>query len=189
MNYTELVAAIASLIHRTDLATSIPTFVLLAETKMNRFLRVRQMESTLAATAIVDNVITLADDIADVKALWVPGYEGTPLKRQSLDSVLASGLTGTPTQYARRGALDLFINGGGDVQGVLYDKIPALTELAPTNWLASEAPDVYLYGSLIQCAIYTKADKTIYEEAYQNAINELSGNDNRYTGPLVARAR
>lgn len=189
MNYTELVAAIVALIHRTDLTASIPTFILLAETKMNRFLRVRQMESVLAATPVVDNVITLASDIADVKALWVPGYEGTPLNRQSLDSVLASGLTGTPTQYARRGLSDLFINGGGDVQGVLYDKIPALTEAAPTNWLASEAPDVYLYGALIQCAIYTKADKTIYEEAYQNAINELSGNDNRYTGPLVARAR
>lgn len=189
MNYTELVAAIVGLIHRTDLNGSIPNFILLAETKMNRFLRVRQMETTLAATPIVDNVITLAADIADVKALWVPGYEGTPLKRQSLDSVLASGLSGTPTQYARRGAQDLFINGGGDVQGVLYTKIPGLTESAPENWLATEAPDVYLYGSLIQCAIFTRSDKTAYEEAYLNAIADLSGNDNRYTGPLVARAR
>lgn len=189
MNYSQLVAAIASLIHRTDLSSSIPTFILLAEAKMNRFLRVRQMESTLAATAIVNNVLTLSTNIADVKSLWVPGYEGTPLKRQALDSVVSSGLTGSPTQYARRGERDLFINGSGSVQGVLYNKIPALNESSPTNWLATEGPDVYLYGALIQCAIYTKADKSIYEEQYLTAINELGGNENRYTGPLVARAR
>lgn len=189
MNYTQLVAAIANLIHRTDLASAIPTFILLAETRMNRFLRVRQMEIDLAATSISNNVIPLPFDAVDVKALWVPGYEGTPLKRQSLDSVLSAGLTGTPTMYARKGEQDIFINGGGDVQGVLYRQIPSLTELAPTNWLATEAPDVYLYGALVQCAIYTKADKTAYDEQYLTAINELSGNDNRYTGPLVARAR
>lgn len=189
MNYTQLVAAIADLIHRTDLTTAIPTFITLAETQMRRNLRVRQMEIDLALTPIVDNKITLAADVVDVKALWVPGFEGAPLDRQGFETVLSSGLNGTPTMYARKGTRDLFINGGGSVQGVVYQDIPALTASSPENWLATEGPDVYLYGALIQCAIYTKADQAAYEGQYVNAITELSGVDKRYTGRMRVRAR
>lgn len=189
MNYTQIVAAIADLIHRTDLATAIPTFINLAETQMRRNLRVRQMEIDLALTPIVDNKITLADDVVDVKSLWVPGFEGHPLDRMSFEVVLASGLTGSPTMYARKGTHDLFINGGGEVQGVVYQQIPALTVSAPENWLATEGPDVYIYGALIQCAIYTKADQSAYEGQYVNAITGLGGVDKRYTGRMRIRTR
>lgn len=189
MTYTEIVAGIANLIHRTDLTAAIPTFIALAEAQMRRNLRVRQMEIDLAVTPVVDNLITMADDVVDVKALWIPGNEEDPLERQSFEKVLAGGLTGNQTMYARKGAHDLFFNGSADVQGVLYQQIPALTEAAPTNWLADEGPDVYIYGSLIQCAIYTKADKSVYEEQYGTAIGGLMGQDNRYTGRMRIRAR
>lgn len=189
MNYTQIVAAITGLIHRTDLAASIPTFIALAELQMRRTLRVRQMEISLAETSIVDNVITLDADVVDVKALWIPGSEHDPLERKSFEQVLAGGPNGRPTMYARKGPLDLFFDGASDVQGVLYQEIPALTEAAPTNWLATDGFDVYIYGALIQCAIYTKADKSIYEEQYQGAIAALMGVDQRYTGPMRIRTR
>lgn len=189
MTYTELLSAVADLMHRDDLTASIPTFVMLAEAKLNRHLRVRQMEMVLPVTPIVDNVVTLASDVADVKLLWVPGYEGTPLKPQALDAVVSAGTQGLPTLYARRGASDLYFNGAGDVQGVVYQKLPALSGSNLTNWLIDEAPDVYLYGTLVQAAIYTKDDQTAYAEQYMNALNDLASGENRYTGPLVARAR
>lgn len=189
MNYTQLLTAIADLMHRTDLVSSIPTFVMLTEAKLNRYLRVRQMEIDLATTTIANNQITLASDVADVKSLWVPGYESTPLERQAFDLVKAWGTEGLPTMYARKGASDLYLNGSGDVQGVLYQKIPALSESNLTNWLLDDHPDVYLYGALVQAAIYTKDDKSVFEEQYANALNEVSSIENRYTGPLTARAR
>ena len=189
MNYTQLLSAIAELMHRTDLSGSIQTFVRLTEAKLNRHLRVRQMEIDLATTTITNNQITLSTDVADVKSLWVPGYEATPLERQAFDTVKAGGTQGLPTMYARKGVSDLYLNGAGDVLGVLYQKIPALSDSNLTNWLLDEHPDVYLYGSLVQAAIYTKDDKTTYEEQYANALNEVSSIENRYTGPLVARAR
>jgi hypothetical protein len=189
MNYTQLLAAIADLIHRSDLSSAIPGFVMITEAKLNRYLRVRQMETVLPETPIASNVIALDPGIADVKLLWLPGYEGAPLKRQALDAVVASGTQGTATMYARRGGSDLYFNGTGNVQGVLYEKIPALSDSNLTNWLLDEHPDVYLYGALVEAAIYIKDDPTVYAAQYQGALNEVGANEQRYTGPLVARAR
>jgi hypothetical protein len=187
MTYTELLADVASWLNRTDLTTAIPGFVRLAEEKLNRILRVRSMELALAETAIADNRITLASDVLDVKTIWVPNYERTPLKPQSFESVLANGLTGIPTMYAHQGA-DLYFDGGGSVQGVLYQKIPAL-ETASTNWLSTKAPSVYLFGALIQAAMYTRGDASAWQSMFDQAVSDLASNENRLTGPLVARAR
>jgi hypothetical protein len=187
MTYTELLADVATWLNRTDMTAVIPSFVRLAEEKMNRALRVRSMEIALAESPITDNRITLAADVVDVKSLWVPGYEGTPLNAQSFDAVLSNGLTGIPALYAHQGG-DLFFDGGGSVQGVLYQKIAAL-ETASTNWLSEKAPSVYLFGSLVQAAIYTRADPSVWQASYQQALDELTANENRLTGPLVARAR
>ena len=188
MNYTQLVAAIAGFIHRTDLTASIPTFILLAEAQLNKELRLKQMEIALAPTTIVDNTIAIPPGIVDVKDLWIPGYERDPLIRASLSAVLASGMNGLPSLYAKQSA-SLVFNGTSEVQGVVYQGIPALTELAPTNWLATEAPGVYLYGALIQADVYTGSDQTTHQAQYLAALNSLIGADNRHTGPLVMRAR
>jgi hypothetical protein len=189
MDYSQLVAAVGDLAHRSDLGSSITTFVMLAEAKLNRSLRVRQMEVVLPATPITDNEITLASDIVDVKSLWVPGREGSPLGVAPFEAVLSSGLTGEPTLYCRSGPGALFINGGGEVQGYLYQKIPALSDSQPTNWLLDSHPDVYLYGAMVQLAIYTKDDATMYQAQYESALGEVAGNEHRKTGALRIRAR
>jgi hypothetical protein len=189
MNYAQLSQAIADLMHRTDLSASIPTFISLAEAELNRDLRVRQMEVDLALTSITDNMITLATDIVDVKSLWVPGFEGTPLEPNGFDAVLANGLTGRPTMYARKGAKGVFFNGSGDVKGVVFQKIPGLGDSTPENWLLDEHPDVYLYGSLKQAAIYAKDDITVYDAQYAGALAGVTGTSKRITGSMRIRTR
>lgn len=188
MTYNDLVSKVADWLHRSDLTSVIPTFIELTEVQLNRDLRVRSMEIPLAETAISNNRITLDADIADVKTIWVPGYEAFPLKPQTFESVLAATREGLPTMYAYQGS-DLYINGSGSVQGVLYQKIPALTLTNTTNWLSIKAFDVYLWGALLNATIYTKADPSSYLAKFNEAIEALKGNENRLTGPLVARAR
>lgn len=189
MNYPQLVTAIAGLMHRTDLSGSIPTFIALAEARLNRNLRVRQMEVDLPLTTMTDNLITMPADIVDVKSLWVPGFEGSPLEPNSFDAVLASGRSGTPTMYARKGSKGVFINGSGDVKGVVYQQIAALSDSNQTNWLLDEHPDVYLYGALVQAAIYTKDDGSAYADQYGSALLEVTGESKRVTGQMRIRAR
>ena len=189
MNYTQLVAAIGDLLHRSDLSSAIPNFIMLAEARLNRDLRVRHMEIVLPATAVANNVLTLPAGVVDVKSLWVPGKESAPLDPSSYDAVLAGGLSGVPTMYCRTGADGVFVNGGGDLQGIVYERIPALGDSNLSNWLIADHPDVYLYGSLIQAAIYTKDDATAYEAQYTSTLNDVTGVSKRITGRMRIRAR
>ena len=146
MTYSELLAKVAAWLNRTDLTGVIPDFVELAEERINRHLRVRAMEVNLAATPIVDNEITLASDVLDVKTLWVPGYEGTPLKPQTLETVIANGVEGIPAIFAHKAGNVLRFDGSGSVQGVLYQRIPVLARalvLAGDTLLLAGPPDFF----------------------------------------------
>lgn len=189
MTYAELVAKVSTWMNRDDLTAVIPDFVTMAEERINRFLRVRQMELALASTAIVDNVITPAADVIDAKVLWVPDQEACPLKAQSLESVVANGGDGIPTMYAWSGA-DLYFDGGGSVQGVLYVRVPALAT-ALTNWLSESAPSLYLFGALSEAKMYVGDGEgaAMWDGRFQQLLDELNGNDKRRDGPLVARPR
>lgn len=186
MNYTQLSAQVAQWMNRDDLTARIPDFIALTEERLNRHLRVRQMETTLAATAITDNTVTPAADVLDVKVLWVPS-ENQSLTAQSLESVVAAGGDGIPTMYAWDGA-SLRFDGAGDVQGVLYVRIPALATAA-TNWVSDTAPSLYLFGALAEAALYVGDDPSLWQARFDQALSELQGNDQRRAGPLVARAR
>lgn len=187
MTYTELQATIAQWMNRGDLAAVIPTFIELTEERFNRHLRVRAMELPLASTPIVDGQITLAPDVADVKLLWA-AMNTKPLQAATLEAVIASGSGGVPSMYARQGQI-LYLNGGGSVAGVLYQRIPALSGTNATNWLSLQAPSAYLFGALVEAKIYIEADSSVMEARLQTTLNELSGNDQRYPGPLVARVQ
>ena len=189
MNYSQITAQIAAWMNRDDLAAIIPDFVTMAEERINRFLRVRQMELALASTAITANAITPAADVVDAKVLWVPDYEACPLKAQSLESVVANGGDGIPTMYAWSGT-DLFFDGGGSVQGVLYVRVPALAT-ALTNWLSESAPSLYLFGALSEAKMYVGDGEgaAMWDGRFQQLLDELNGNDKRRDGPLVARPR
>lgn len=187
MNYTQISEKVAQWMNRDDLTARIPDFIELTEERLNRHLRVRQMEIALPATAITNNIITPAADVLDAKALWVPNYERTPLVAQSLESVIAAGSQGIPTMYAWDGA-NLRFDGGGDVQGVLYQRIPALAT-ASTNWVGDGPWSLYLFGALLEAALYVGDDPTTWQARFDQTLTEVQGNDQRRPGPLVARPR
>lgn len=191
MNYAELQVKVADWLHRTDLAAAIPGFIELAEERLNRDLRVRQMEVALAVTPITDNRIAVPEGTVGVKTLWVPGSLNHPILPQSFESVLAMDATGRPTRYAWQGS-EFYFNGSGDVQGVLYQAIPSLSEANPSNWLSTAHPSVYLFGAMLEAGIYTKdADMAVYAQRFHNAIGAITSADerDRFGGPLVARVR
>ncbi|WP_288074947.1 hypothetical protein [Pseudomonas sp.] len=187
MTYAQLLAKVAQWMSRDDLTARIPDFIELTEERLNRHLRVRQMETAMPATALTDGLITPASDVIDAKVLWATGYETTPLAAQSLESVISSGSYGPPSMYAWEGS-SLRVDGVGSVQGVLYVRIPALST-ASTNWLSEQAPSLYLFGALFEAAQYVGDDPSLWQERFDQALSDLQGNDQRRPGPLVARPR
>jgi hypothetical protein len=189
MTYAELQAQVTAWASRDDLAGPMPGFFAITEERINRALRTRDMELVLVDTPIIDNLITPAADVLDVKVLWAPGYPQTPLFPQSLESVIASTDHGTPTMYGWQGG-SLYFDGGGSVQGVLYVKVPSL-EANSTNWLSVKAPSLYLFGVLAEAKLYARdeAGAQIWGARFTQLLDELNGNDQRRSGPLVSRPR
>lgn len=192
MTYTVLQAKIAAWLNRTDLTALVPDFIALAEERINRDLRVRQMEVALLATTIADNRIAVPPATVGVKSLWLSNCPQTPLRTQTFESVLAMGLSGSPTHWAWQGS-DFYFNGAGGVQGVLYQAVPTLSDASPTNWLLTASLSIYLFGGLYEAAIYIKdADAEARFGARFNATLEaIAGADKRdaLSGPLVSRVR
>lgn len=187
MTYTALLAQVASWLNRTDLTAVIPDFVRLTEERINRTLRVRQMEAMLDMEPVYQNALTIPADTLEPKTLWVEGYESTPLHVQSFESAKSHQTAGIASLYAWNGS-ELYVNGSGVVSGVLYKKIPALATNS-TNWLLETHPSVYLFGALMEAALYAGGDASMWQSRFESALSEIHGNDKRYNGPLVARAR
>jgi hypothetical protein len=77
---------------------------------------------------------------------------------------------------------------------IYYAKLSKLSTSNTTNWLLTKAPDVYLYGSLLQAAPYLQDDARIQVWAglYKTGIEELQIADERGAtsgGVLKSRAR
>lgn len=184
--YATLVADIESWSARSDITAKIPTMVALFESRVNRTLRVRQMEASFTGT-IANNVIPLPSGWLEFKRLWVVGYESHTLYPQSLERVVID-TEGVPNYYATDGS-NVRFNGTGDIAGVYYTAIPSLYTQG-TNWLSVLAYDAYLFGVLAEVATYQR-DMEALQAHYARAsaaLESVSGSDTRLRGPLVARA-
>ena len=73
-NYSDLKTTVANYLGRSDLTNQIPDFISLAETRLNRVLRVRQMLQTATATTTAnDATVGLPSDFLEMRDLFVAG--------------------------------------------------------------------------------------------------------------------
>lgn len=180
--YSELQSAISDWLNREDLAAVIPSFISLAEADISRTLRDYRMEKRSSATLEAQYSALPADWVETVR-LQLTG--STSRLELVSDGALAdmraarADAGGKPTHYAHTaGGLELFPTPDASYEAelVYISKVPALSVGAPTNWLLSAAPDVYLYGALTQSAPYLKDDQrtTVWASLYQSAISNLN---------------
>jgi hypothetical protein len=150
-NYAELQTAIANYLHRADLTTAIPDFISIAESKLNRRLRIRAMENL--ATGTVASAIALPTGFLAMKALTVTSGGTTyPLTYITPNEIV--GDTATARYYSIIGD-DLYFEpvGAGETYSLLYyKKFDPVS--AGANWLITNAPEVYLYAALLEASPY-----------------------------------
>jgi hypothetical protein len=193
-NYNDLKASVASWLARSDLTSQIPDFITLAEAKLNRSLRVRQMEQRSTATAAEYMALpTLFQEMRNIKTTGTPVYtleQRAPFEMDALDD----GSTGRPSRYALI-ANQIRLAPAPDTTYTLeidyWESIPPLADNA-TNWLLTAAPDIYLYGSLLEAAAFMLDDPRIplWQAAYTQVIGQLQSADRRarWSGsPLAVR--
>lgn len=141
---------------RNDIAHLFPRFIGLAELKLNRLLRVGDMEAT-AVISVVDGDAPLPADF--LEARQVLAASGRPIRAVALQQVADKGMAGAgaPVCYAIVGSrIKPFPVGSYGLTMTYYSKIPALSAASPTNWLLEKAPDVYLYGLVEEISIWER---------------------------------
>lgn len=169
-SYKDLCAAVADYLGRDDLTDQIPTFIRLAEKRMERELRLRVMERR-AETDVpaFQSSVPLPwrrefgnwDVFLEMRDLVWVGADGQAhnLRYMPPDTYSVSRESGYVRGYTIIGR-DLFLLPSSDAAGKLrltyYAEIPPLGDKQPDNEILLTAPDLYLYAALVESAPYTR---------------------------------
>jgi hypothetical protein len=198
-SYSELVTELEAWFNRADLTSRIPTFIRLFEARMNRKLRVPNMEtSATSITALDTEAVALPTDFRQPRSIYL---QTDPITRldyvtpQYLRSTYAASLTGKPVCFTIQGR-DLILAPTPDAEYTLaldyYANIEGLTSSNTTNWLLEAHPDAYLYGSLCMAKAFEVDPERLaqWKVAWDEVMGEIitEGNAARLSGPLQMRA-
>lgn len=201
--YAELKTSVGDWLNRTDLATAIADFVSLAEAQIERQLRTRQMiVRANASFAAAAEYGTVPDDFLETKSIKLDTNPITYLSFQTIDAMDQLSNTtylssGKPLYFSVVGSQFRLLpipDGEYTAELVYYAKLAKLSATNTTNWLLTQAPDVYLYGSLLQAAPYLQDDAriSVWSSLYQAGLEQLQIADDRGStsgGAILARAR
>ena len=164
-NYSDLVTAIGDDLARSDLASFVPDFIMQAEQVFNHGseaidpLRVRDMETVVSLTP-VSNVYTLPSDYLQYRKVTELAGSRRPLdymEPKATDEHYPLRTSGPSNHFTIIGdSLYTFPLSTNDAELVYYAAVPALTDSAPTNWLITKAPSLYLRMSLMFAASFIK---------------------------------
>lgn len=187
-NYTELLAAAANWLARDDLTLRIPEFITLAEAKFNRTLFHPRMETrtTLTVNTLLASpeFLDLPTDFQTMRSLRLSGVVGKPrlnfLSQTQIEDFRYSidNAAGQPTYFTIIGnqiELAKTPNQNYTVEVIYRGNIPALASNA-TNWLLTAAPDLYLYGTLLEASPYIQNDArvTLWATGVQTVLDQLN---------------
>jgi hypothetical protein len=196
--YAELNTAAANWSGRSDLTSRIPEFIALAEAKMNRRLRVKDMVTKNATYSITGEYVAVPTDFGGVKYFALNDADRTLLTfMPDLQMTTQYGPdVGKPTKYNVQGTNFRFAKIPDATYAstlVYYLKVPALTGSATTNWMLTAHPDAYLYGVMSELCGHVQdwagADKWVSAMyAVIDEIKQASGRDS-YAGDAAVAAR
>jgi hypothetical protein len=161
-NYSELQSAIGSWLGHGLFTNNIPDFISLFEAAANRRLRTRWQETTTAITMSAAQGSLPADYLAWRRVTW-PGSSRVELEYVEpswLQARYPTASTGTPQVFTIEGPTILVRPADDNSLELLYfAKIAALSDSAPTNWLLTAHPDLYLFGSMVEAEMFGVNDE------------------------------
>lgn len=192
MTYAALLEDVSDTLDR-DVETRLPRWLKLVEARLNRLLDDPEME-VLSETAATGDYTPLPADFGSMVS--ITNGNGALSAVGSVEFAGMSTVSGIPRYYAIVDGSIAFApyNATTPITLVYRRNIPALTEAAPTNWLLERAPDVYLYGVLLQANAWEVDTEAAgnWKAMWDEAIAELRMDGARRkwgAGPIGPRIR
>jgi hypothetical protein len=176
-SYSDLQSTVARWLKRGDMTAFIPDFIMLAEASLNRVLNTTQQRTHWSITPTT-NWVSLPTDLSKVITVQ---WNGHPL------DFIPESRTATDPSYQMEcgyaiqgGKLFLQVPQLGSVLRIeYYQEIESLSNSNTSNWLLEDGPDVYLFATLIQAAMYIRDDDRLqlWTQAYTQFLSDLIAND------------
>jgi hypothetical protein len=196
--YTTLLAEVASYLGRSDLTSTIPTFVQNAQIRINRDVRAREMVTKNTSFSINAEYVNVPSDFLEVKHFYITSSS----PRKSLEPMDAGGMTddyttsGQPKYFSVESTQFRFspTPDATYTATLIYYAKPATlaTTSQETNTLfPTVAPDLYLYASLLEAESFIANDPrlAVWSQAYERGVASLNAatKGSRHGGPLTTR--
>jgi|TARA_R110000824_G_scaffold170861_2_gene348323 hypothetical protein len=195
--FTDLKTSIANYLERDDLTATIPDFITLTEARLNRDLRVRvnlvrSTTSTTAGTEFYD----LPSDLIELRNIT---YNTTSdsralsyLSPEAGTREYGGVVTGFPRAYTNLGKnIKLYPTPDAVYTiGINYfRKLVTLSDSNLTNDILAEFPDLYLFGSCREGAVFLNDTEqlTRFETLYASALANVTEAEDkaRYGGTVM----
>lgn len=192
-SYSDLKTTIASYLARSDLTAMIPTFIQLAELRLRRELRTRQM--LVVATAFTtggDSTVGLPTDFLEMRDIHVNTNPITTLAYSAPNAFYNSYRateSGKPTDYtvlATELQLSPVPDSAYQLQMLYYAQPYFLSDTNTGNVFLTNYPDALLYASLGEAEPYLMNDARLqtWASLYDRAISSiaLADQSSEYSG-------
>ena len=202
LTFTALKQSVANFLAKSNLISIIPDLVYMAELRLFRRLDLLAMEDSETGTLTAGTAtLALPTGYRRTLAFYVSSSSTNyPIKVVSPDEMFRSSLavdTGQPRLMAVIGSTLTFAPTPDSDYTYVHHFAGSLDHLQDatggTNWLLTNAPDVYLYATLVEAEAYLKNDPriSVWREYAEEALKDLRVEDEAKRwrgGPLVPRA-
>ena len=186
--YGTLKTAVSNWLDRDDLSLRIPEFISLCEAIFNRTLRIRPMETT-----ITDNTPSGTKEEAlptgylqmrEIHLNTSPIVSLSYITPEIMYRIRAGSTNARPNSYSILGENIIFgptPDSAIEYTMTYYKALTSLSDDDPTNWALLNAPDLYLYGTLLQAEPFLMNDDRVplWERAFRQTIADLQEQDNK----------
>jgi len=177
---------IAGYLARSDLTVQIPDFIQLAEIRLRRDLRIRQMlKSSVTSTTGGDQTVSLPIDFLQLRDLFIVTNPIQPLEYMTPSvfnrnaRVTESGKPVNYTIIANEFKLAPVPDSDYTLRMLYYYSPEFLTDSNPSNMFLSTCPDLLLYGALVEAEPYLMNDGRIqlWAGMYDRGVASLTSAD------------
>ena len=187
--YTEVKTAIANWLNRSDLTTEISDdFIKLVEAEYNSKLRIKAMLTSDSSFSITGETVAVPTGFLQIRDFYIVSgsakYSLTYMPPTQMDQIKGGSTSGRPTVYTILGSNFRFApTPDATYTATLnyYKAIDALSGSTATNYILTNHPGVYLYGSLYHAANFLGGIEPRqvqqWQQQYTTALERLERND------------
>ena len=190
--YSELKTAVESWLDHTLFTARVPEFIALFEAAANRRLRVREQEATTTLATSTGSFTLPADYLSWRRVTWTGAsrVELEYVHPSYLQAAYPTAPSGVPRVFTIEGStLKVRPIDTTDLQFDYFQRIPALSDAAPVNWLIAAHPDLYLFGALVEAETFGVNDERapLWKARRDEIFDEIEKLSNKTRGAGAVR--